>query len=92
MPISCQADPHIGINAVNYPALMAIRCLGLDILGSFPQTVGGYQYLYVAIDKFTKWPEATPMVNINKQSTVNFIKSIVGRFGVLNRIFTDNGS
>jgi hypothetical protein len=56
---------------------MAIRCLGLDILGSFPQTVGGYQYLYVAINKFTKWPEVTPMVNINKQSTVNFIKSIV---------------
>jgi hypothetical protein len=24
---------------------------GLDILGSFPRAVGGYQYLYVAIDK-----------------------------------------
>jgi hypothetical protein len=50
---------------------------GLDILGSFPWAVGGYRCLYVAIDKFTKWSEATPVVKINKQSAVKFIKSIV---------------
>jgi hypothetical protein len=38
------------------------------------------------------WPEATPVVKINKQSAVKFIKSIICRFGVLNRIITDNGS
>jgi hypothetical protein len=27
----------------------------LDILGLFPRAVRGYRYLYVAIDKFTKW-------------------------------------
>ena len=27
---------------------------GLDILGPFPRAVGGFEYLYVAIDKFTK--------------------------------------
>jgi hypothetical protein len=32
------------------------------------------------------------MVKINKQSTVKFIKSIICRFGVPNRIITDNGS
>jgi transposase InsO family protein len=32
------------------------------------------------------------VVNINKQSTVKLIKSIICRFGVLNRIITDNGS
>jgi hypothetical protein len=26
----------------------------LDILESFPRVIGGYRYLYVAIDKFTK--------------------------------------
>jgi transposase InsO family protein len=65
---------------------------GLDILGPFPPAVGGYRYLYVAIGKFTKWSEAAPMVKINKQSAVKFIKSIIFRFGVLNRIITDNGS
>ncbi len=37
---------------------------GMDILGPFPRAVGGYRFLFVAIDKFTKWPEATPVVNI----------------------------
>jgi hypothetical protein len=65
---------------------------GLDILGPFPQAIRGYRYLYVAIDKFTKWLEVTPVVKISKQSAVKFIKSIVCRFGVLNRIIIDNGS
>jgi transposase InsO family protein len=65
---------------------------GLDILGPFSQTVGGYRYLYVAIDKFTKWSEVTPVVKINMKSSVKFIKSIVRRFGVSNRIITNNGS
>jgi transposase InsO family protein len=32
------------------------------------------------------------MVKINKQSTVKFIKSMICKFGVPNRIITDNGS
>jgi transposase InsO family protein len=65
---------------------------GLDIVGPFPHVVGGYRFLYVAIDKFTKWLEATPVVKINKQSAVKFIKSIICRFGVPNRVIADNGS
>jgi transposase-like protein len=65
---------------------------GLNIMGPFPRAVGGYRFLYAAIDKFTKWLEATPMVKINKQSAVKFIKSIICRFGVPNRIITDNMS
>jgi transposase InsO family protein len=65
---------------------------GLDIVGPFPRIVGGYRFLYVAIDKFTKWPEATLVVKINKQSIVKFIKYIICRFWVPNRVITDNGS
>jgi hypothetical protein len=64
--------------------------MGVDILGPFPRVVGGYRYLFVAIDKFTKWPEATPVVNITQGAVVAFLKSIIYRFGVPNRIFTDN--
>jgi transposase InsO family protein len=87
-----QADPHAGTDAANDLALMALRCVGLDIVGPFPRAVGGYRFLYVAIGKFTKWPEATPVVKINMQSVVKFIKSIICRFGVPNQIITDNGS
>jgi ribonuclease HI len=65
---------------------------GVDILGPFPRAVGGYRYLFVAIDKFTKWLEATPVVSITQGATVAFLKSIVCRFGVPNRIITDNGT
>eukprot|EP00267_Zea_mays_P024121 XP_008650383.1 uncharacterized protein LOC103631197 [Zea mays] len=50
--------------------------MGVDILGPFPRAVGGYQYLFVAINKFTKWPEATPVVNITQGVAVAFLKSI----------------
>jgi hypothetical protein len=65
---------------------------GLDIVGPFPRAVGVYRFLYVTVDKFTKWSEATPVVKINKQLAVKFIKSIICRFGVPNQIITDNGS
>ena len=63
---------------------------GVDILGPFHRAVDGYRFLYVAIDKFTKWPEVTPVVNITKKSAVAFLKSIVCRFGIPNRIIADN--
>jgi transposase InsO family protein len=74
------------------PPLWPFTVWGLDIMGPFPRAIGGYRFLYVAIDKFPKWPEATPVVKINKQSAVKFIKSIICRFGVPNRIITNNGS
>lgn len=65
---------------------------GLDILGPFPRAPGGYRYLYVAIDKFTKWAEVEAVRTIPAGSVVKFIKGLVSRFGVPNRIITDNGS
>jgi hypothetical protein len=65
---------------------------GLDIVGPFPHAIGGFRFLYVAINKLTKWSEATLVVKINKQSAVKFIKSSICKFGVPNRIITDNGS
>ena len=53
---------------------------GLAILGPFPRAVGGYRYLYVAIDKFTKWPKVTPVVTITQGTATAFLKSIVYRF------------
>jgi transposase InsO family protein len=66
--------------------------MGVDILGPFLRVVGGYRFLFVTIDKFTKWPEATPVVNITYGAAVAFLRSIVCRFGVPSRIITDNGT
>ena len=66
--------------------------MGRGYPGAIPLAVGGYRFLYVAIDKFTKWPEVTPVVNITKKSAVAFLRSIVCRFGIPNRIIADNGT
>jgi transposase InsO family protein len=92
MPVPCQADPHAGTDAANDPTLVAFTVWGLEIVGPFPRAVGGYRFLNVAIDKFTKWLDAIPVVKINKQSIVKFIKFIICRFGVPNRVIIDNGS
>ena len=65
---------------------------GLDILGLFPRAPGGYRYLYVAEDKFTKSAEVEAIRTIPAGSAVKFIKGHVSRFRVPNRIITDNGS
>jgi transposase InsO family protein len=53
---------------------------------------GGHVYLLVAVDKFTKWIEATLVTTQDSTTTINFIKSIVFRFGVPHSIITDNGT
>ncbi|KAM0919737.1 hypothetical protein ACQ4PT_007914 [Festuca glaucescens] len=65
---------------------------GLDILGPFPHALRGYRYLYIAINKFTKWAEVEPVRTIPARSAVHFIKGVVCHFGMTNRIITDNGS
>ena len=61
-------------------------------MGPFPQAIKGYEYLYAAIDKFTEWPEVVPVVKVTKNTAIQFIHGITSRFGVPNRIITDNGT
>jgi hypothetical protein len=46
--------------------------------------------MLVAVDKFTKWVEAAPVTTQDSTAAINFIKSIVFRFGVPHYIITDN--
>jgi hypothetical protein len=92
MPIPRQADTSTSTGAANHPAHLALCCLGAGHTGSIPSSARVYRYLYVAIDKFTKWVEVEPVCTIPARSAVQFIHGLVCRFGVPNRIITDNGS
>jgi hypothetical protein len=59
-------------------------------LGLFPRATRGFEFLDVAIDKFTKWPEVEPVRKVTAQSAIKFFKGLVCRFGIPNRIITDN--
>jgi transposase InsO family protein len=48
--------------------------------------------MLVAVDKFTKWVEAAPVRTQDSTAAINFIKSIVFRFGVPYNIITNNGT
>jgi transposase InsO family protein len=53
---------------------------------------GGHVYILVAVDKFTKWVEAALVTTQDSTTAINFIKSIVFRFGVPHSIITNNGT
>jgi hypothetical protein len=65
---------------------------GVDIIGILPRAPGGFRFLFVGIDTFTKWMQATPVVNITQEAAVKFLKMIIYGFGVLKRVLTDNGT
>jgi transposase-like protein len=45
-----------------------------------------------AVDKFTKWVEAALVTTQDSTAAINFIKSIIFRFGVPHSIITDDGT
>ena len=47
--------------------------------------------MFVAIDKFTKWPEVTAVRKVTARSAIKFLKDLLCRFGVPARIIFDNG-
>eukprot|EP00267_Zea_mays_P044964 XP_020397193.1 uncharacterized protein LOC109941111 [Zea mays] len=57
------ASPGRAVAAANRAAAPAgaRRRRWMDILGPFSRAIGGYRFLFVAIDKFTKCPVATYM-------------------------------
>jgi hypothetical protein len=61
-----------------------------DIMGILPRAPGGFIFLFVTIDTFTKWMEAMQLANITQEAVVKFLQSIIYRFGVPRRVLTDN--
>ncbi|XP_020153551.2 uncharacterized protein [Aegilops tauschii subsp. strangulata] len=68
-------QPAQGLQTIPLSRLFAVW--GLDILGPFPWAPGGYRYLYVASDKFTKWAEVEAVCAIPDGSAVKFIKGLI---------------
>ena len=59
------------------------------MIGPFKPTLGGFRYLYVAINKFSKWIEYKPLVSATAMKAVELFEDIIHRFGLSNSIITD---
>ena len=66
--------------------------IAIDVAGPFPKTSAGNKYILVAMDYFTKWPEAYALPN---QEAVTVAEALVHnmfcRFGVPRELHSDQG-
>ena len=57
-----------------------------------PKASNGHHFIFVVIDYFTKWLEATSYASVTKSVVARFIKrEIICRYGLRERIISDNG-
>ena len=59
------------------------------MIGHFKPALGGFRYVYVAIDKFSKWIKYKPLVSAAAKKAVELFEDIIHKFGLPNNIITD---
>jgi hypothetical protein len=68
-----------------------LQIWGIDIVGPLTTAQRNYKYAVVAIEYFTKWIEAKPLVNIAAAGLKRFFwQNIIYSFGVPRKITVDN--
>ena len=67
--------------------------IGIDFVRPLPITNNGNKYIIVAMDYFTKWPEARAVKEATAKETSKFIiEEIICRHGCPQKIISDRGS
>jgi hypothetical protein len=49
-------------------------------------------HLLMAVDKFSKWIKARPIIKVRSEEAVAFFTNTIYRFGITNTIIADNGT
>ena len=88
---SIQRTPQELLTPITSPWPFAMW--GIDLVGSLPTTRGRLKYLAVAVDYFTKWVEAEPLIDMTYDKVYQFIwKNIICRYGLPHAFITDHGT
>ena len=62
------------------------------MIGPFKPAPTNFKFVFVLVDKFSKWIEYMPLVKATLEKAVEFLNQIIHRFGVPNNIITDLGT
>jgi hypothetical protein len=59
------------------------------MIGPFKPAPGNFKFVFVLIDKFSKWIEYMPLVKASSEKAVEFFDQVIHCFDIPNSIITD---
>jgi hypothetical protein len=81
---------HVSAHEIQtIPASWTFACWGLDMIGPFKSALSNFKFVFVLIDKFSKWIEYMPLVKASFEKAVEFLDQVIHRFSIPNAIIID---
>jgi hypothetical protein len=62
------------------------------MIGPFKPAPGNFKFVFVLIDKFSKWIKYMPLVKASSKKAVEFLDKVIHRFGIPNSIIINLGT
>lgn len=92
----CQKNKHLRLappgEMNSFQVQRPNELLAIDCLGKLKTTLRGNNHLIVAIDVFSRFVDAKPIVDVKAASIGEFLVEHCGRFGIPDSILTDNAA
>jgi hypothetical protein len=60
--------------------------------GPFKPTPRNFKFVFVLVNKFSKWIEYMPLVKATLENAMEFLNQVIHHFRIPNSIITDLGS
>lgn len=89
LPVLLKTTSPTSSGPANHTSLLAIHHLESRCHQTFQGRPGGFKYILVAINKFTKWFKYNVCIESSSKAVMQFMAEITHRFGITNCVITD---